>query len=134
MGLVAYDSPCELAGAVSPDLSSGVRCRVPPFVCQCPHSLRCILVWSGAVRRPLPSPPLPPRPYSPCSLVAKDVMHTEFGCLTLGSTLRDAIALLSQRRLAFEDSASVPQFPLVVRGYGPKPLFPLYSSYGIMFL
>ena len=48
------------------------------------------------------------------SLCAKDVMHTDFSCLTLSSTLRDAISLLAQRRLSFEDSASVPQFPLVV--------------------
>ena len=45
----------------------------------------------------------------------QDVMHTEFGCLTLGSTLRDAITLLSIKRVTFEDSASVPQFPVVVR-------------------
>ncbi len=48
------------------------------------------------------------------SLCAKDVMHSDFSFLTLTSTLRDALLLLSQKRLSVEDSASIPQFPLVV--------------------
>ncbi len=47
------------------------------------------------------------------SLRAKDVMHKDFSFLTLSSTFNDAFSLLSQRKFSFEDSATVPQFPLV---------------------
>jgi hypothetical protein len=47
-------------------------------------------------------------------LCAKDVMHTQYSCLNLASTLRDAVHLLVPKRSVFEDAASLPQFPLVV--------------------
>jgi CBS domain-containing protein len=46
-------------------------------------------------------------------LRAKDVMHPDVRVLTLESTVSDALSLLTYGKSPYEDSASVPQYPLV---------------------
>ena len=46
-------------------------------------------------------------------LRAKDVMHPDIHFLTLSSTVSDALNLLTHGRSPYEDSASLPQYPLV---------------------
>ncbi len=101
--------PCFF-GCASSCLLSAVCCLLSAVCCLL-SAVCCLL---SAVCCLLLTPPTSAAATYVPAQVAKDVMHTEFGCLTLGSSVRDAIALLSLKRVPFEDSASVPQFPLVV--------------------